>query len=310
MLSGLSAKEGSTVIVDAGIATEENLEWLKSQDYQYICVARGKPLSPEQENKAEALVTIRENKDSRVEARLVKGEEEWVVICDSTSRKAKEQAMKERFQRRYEEGLAEIKAALGKKGGTKRYEKVLERIGRLKQCCHGISQYYELSISQREGIVTDFSWKLTKGEAAEKRYAGRYYIRTSRTDLSEKEIWELYVTLVGIEDSFCSLKSELGMRPVSHRAERRIEAHIFITVLAYHLLNAIRHRLRNAGFMMRWSTVRRRLSTHVLVSTTMKTKEGRTVYIRTPSNPELFHRDIYRALELRPSPIRRRQRER
>jgi transposase len=310
MLSGLEAQEGSTVIVDAGIATEENLEWLKSQGYQYICVARGKPLAPDQENETQPLVTIRENKDRRVEARLVKGQEEWVLICDSSSRRAKEQAMKDRFQRRYEEGLAEIQAALSKKGGTKRYEKVLERIGRLKQRCHGISQYYELSISRQEGIVTDLRWTLAKSEAVEKRYSGRYYLRTSRTDLSEKEIWDLYVTLVGIEDSFRALKSELGMRPVYHRAERRIEAHIFITVLAYHLLNAIRHRLRSAGFMMRWSTVRRRLSTHVLVSTTMSTNEGRTVYLRTPSTPELFHRDVYRALELRSSPIRRRQRER
>jgi len=310
MLGELGAQQGSTVVVDAGIATEENLGWLKSQGYEYVCVARGKPLSPEQEAEAEALVSIRDKRDSHIEARLVKGQPEWVLICDSSSRRHKEQAMKDRFQRRYEEGLAEIKAALSKKGGTKRYEKVLERIGRLKERCHGIAQYYELSVSRQDEIVTDLTWTLTKSEAAESRYSGRYYIRTSRRDLSEKQIWELYVTLGGIEDSFRALKSELGMRPVYHWAQRRIQAHIFITVLAYHLLNAIRHRLRSAGTLMRWSTVRRRLSSHVLVSTTISKDDGRTVYLRTPSTPELFHRDIYRALGLRPSPIRRRNRVR
>lgn len=308
MLGQLGARQGSTVVVDAGIGTEENLGWLKSQGYEYICVARGKPLSPEQEQEAEGVVRIRDNRSGVVEGRLVKGEEEWVLVCDSSSRKHKEQAMKGRFQRRYEEGLAEIKAALGKKGGTKRYEKVLDRIGRLKGRCHGIDRYYEVSLSQQDDIVIDLQWKLTRSEDAEKRYSGRYYIRTSRRDLSEKQIWELYVTLGGIEDSFRSLKSELGMRPVYHWAERRIKAHIFITVLAYHLLNAIRHRLRGAGYEMRWSTVRGRLSTHILVSTTMRTEGGRTVYVRTPSTPELFHRDIYRALGLSATPIRRRNR--
>jgi transposase len=308
MLGQLGARRGSTVVVDAGIATGENLGWLKSQGYEYICVARGKPLSPEQEQESEGVVRIRDNRSGLVEGRLVKGEEEWVVVCDSSSRRHKEQAMKGRFQRRYEEGLAEIKAALGKKGGTKRYEKVLERIGRLKERCHGIDRYYEVSLTREDDIMTDLQWKLTGGEDAHKRYSGRYYLRTSRRDLSEKEIWELYVTLGGIEDSFRSLKSELGMRPVYHWVERRIKAHIFITVLAYHLLNAIRHRLRAAGYGMRWSTVRERLSTHVLVSTTMRTEEGRMVYVRTPSTPELFHRDIYRALGLSASPIRRRNR--
>ena len=155
--------------------------------------------------------------------------------------------------------------------------------------------------------MTSMRWSYSKPTQAEGKYSGRYYIRTSRTDLNEKEIWKLYVTFSGIEDSFRSLKSELSMRPVYHYVDRRIKAHIFITMLAYHLLNAIRFRLQAAGCLIRWSTVRARLSTHVLASISMKTDEGRTVYIRTPSTPELLHRDIYRALELRLSPIRRRK---
>lgn len=307
MLQQLGGGADSTVVMDAGIATEDNLGYLKAEGFEYVCVARGKPLSAEEEQKAGKVVTIKAERQNKIEAQLVKGEGEWVLICDSEQRKVKEQAMKERFQKRFEEGLAAIKASLSKKGGTKRYEKVLERIGRLKEKSHGFHQYYEIELEHDEQTVTGMRWSYSKPAKAEERYSGRYYIRSSRTDLNEKEIWKLYVTLTGIEDSFRSLKSELGMRPVYHYVERRIKAHIFITVLAYHLLNAIRFRLRAAGYLMRWSTVRARLSTHALASISMKTDEGRTVYIRTPSTPELFHRDIYRALELRPSPIRRRK---
>jgi len=307
MLKQLGGGVDSTVVMDAGIATKENLEYLRAQGFEYVCVSRGKALSAEEEQAAGEVVTIKAERKNKIEGQLLKRQDEWVLICDSEQRKVKEQAMKERFQQRYEEGLEAIKASLSKKGGTKRYAKVLERIGRLKEKSHGFHQYYEIEIEHEEDTVTAMRWSYSKPAKAEGKYSGRYYIRTSRTDLNEKEIWKLYVTLTGIEDSFRSLKSELGMRPVYHYVDRRIKAHIFITVLAYHLLNAIRFRLRAAGYLMRWSTVRARLSTHVLASISMKTDEGRTVYIRTPSTPELFHRDIYRALELRPSPIRRRK---
>ena len=65
------------------------------------------------------------------------------------------------------------------------------------------------------------------------RYACRYYIRTSRTDLDEKSLWQLYVTLGGMEDSFRSLKDELGIRPVFHSKSTRIKEHLFIAVLGY-----------------------------------------------------------------------------
>ena len=307
MLKQLGGGKESTVVMDAGIATKENLDYLKGHGLEYVCVTRGKPLSEEEEQAAGEVVTIKAERRNKIEAQLVKGQDEWVLICDSEQRKVKEQAMKDRFQKRFEEGLEAIKASLSKKGGTKRYAKVLERIGRLKEKSHGFHQYYEIEIEHDEEIVTAMRWSYSKATQAEGKYSGRYYIRTSRTDLNEKEIWKLYVTLTGIEDSFRSLKSELGMRPVYHYVDRRIKAHIFITVLAYHLLNAIRFKLRAAGYLMRWSTVRARLSTHVLASISMKTDEGRTVYIRTPSTPELFHRDIYRALELHPSPIRMRK---
>ena len=306
MLGGLGAQSGSTVVVDAGIGTEDNLVKLREWGYHYLCVARGKPLAEAQDTD-EGMVLIKASGENVVRGKLVKGDSEWVLRCDSSQRKAKEQAMKERFRERYEAGLAEIRSSLAKKGGMKNYEKVLQRLGRLKERSHGIHQYYEVTLEHDEHVVASISWKYAREKQADERYAGRYYIRTSRTDLDEKNLWELYVTLSGIEDSFRSMKGELGLRPVFHSRIERIKAHLFITVLAYHLLAAIRYRLRQHGYHFSWTTVRHKLSTHVVSTLSMKTTSGGSISVRTASAPEVEHRDIYRALGLRlsPFPVRR-----
>ena len=305
VLEKLGAKGGSTVLIDAGVATEGNLLWLKEEGYHYVCVARGKPFIMGEEQNEEGLITIKEGKDNRVEAKLYTGENEKVLYCQSRLKRVKEQSMKNAFQKRFEAGLEAIKQSLHKKRGTKRYEKVVEWIGRLKERSHGIHQYYEIKLEKGEdGKVKGIRYEFKKKEAAEERYSGSYYLRTSRTDLSEKEIWDLYITLSGVEDSFRALKSDLGIRPVYHYKQQRIEGHIFITLLAYHLLNAIRFTLREKGYFMRWSTIREELSTHVVNTISMKTREGKKLYIRNASKPEVFHREIYKALRLKPVPLK------
>jgi len=309
MVRELGGAADATVVVDAGIGIEKNLVALREAGFHYICVGRGKPLE-EADDTDEGMVLIKARSENVVRGKLVKGQGEWILRCESSQRRVKEQAMKERFRQRFEEGLSQIRASLGKKRGTKSYEKVLERLGRLKERSHGIHRYYEITLIHDQRSVSELRWNYSRATEADERYAGRYYIRTSRTDLDEKTLWQLYVTLGGIEDSFRSLKSELGLRPVFHSKSTRIKAHLFITVLAYHLLNAIRHRLREHDYVARWSTIRQMLSTHVMSTISMKTEKGTSISIRAASTPEVEQRDIYRALGLRLSPLPRRRSER
>jgi len=308
MLQKLGALTGATVVIDAGIGTADNLAMLRSAGYHYVTVGRGQALAGDVDL-ADGAVQIKAEGNNRVTGRLIKGESEWILVCHSEQREAKEQAMAAGFRRRFEEGLEMIRSSLTKKRGHKSYEQVLQRIGRLKERSHGIHQYYDIQIDRSGEVVTEIRYSYAQSERAEQRYSGRYYIRTSRSDLQEAELWQLYITLTGVEDSFRSLKSELGLRPVYHRVERRIKGHLFITLLAYHVLNAIRHNLRTAGYRMRWSTLRDRLSTHIISTVTMNTEEGKRVHIRSTSRPEVFHRDIYRALGLGAGPLRRRMTE-
>jgi transposase len=309
MLQGLEAAPGATVIMDGGIGTEENLKKLREWGYHYICVARGRPLEPKDDTE-EGMLLIRAERETVVQGKLVKAEGEWVLRCHSSEREAKEQGMQRTFQKRFEQGLQQIQVALKSKRGTKDYRKVLQKIGRLQERSHGIHRYYDIEVEHRQQIATELRWTFSRAKEAKERYSGHYYLRTSREDLDEKALWELYITLGGIEDSFRSLKGELGLRPVFHFKDTRIKAHLFVTVLAYHLLSGIRHRLRDRGYLARWSTIRAKLSTHAMSTVSMKSETGGTIAIRTPSSPEVQVCDIYRALGLRlnPIPVRRSER--
>lgn len=136
---------------------------------------------------------------------------------------------------------------------------------------------------------------------------GSYILRTNRTDLGEEEIWSIYTMLTRIEDAFRSLKSELGLRPVYHQKEDRVDAHIFISILAYHISHAIEETLRKKGEHHKWSTIREILSAHTRVTIGLNTEQGLGYHIRVCTTPEAHHLDIYEKPGLNPMPLPKRR---
>jgi transposase len=288
-----------TVVLDAGIATEANIKWLKGNQYSYIVVSRKKKKDiPENVN----LVTVKKDNNTFVQAALVKNEEtdEIELYCHSKGKEKKEQGIKSLFQQRFEEELIKARSALSKKNGTKRYEKVIEKIGRLKERFKRVAHCYEVVVKKdpETNKAKDINWHLKETE----NNNGLYVLRTNREELKEEQIWNVYNTLTDIEDAFRCMKSELGFRPIHHQTELRTDGHIFITVLAYHLLHSIRFKLKRQGIHLGFSTIRDRLSTQVRITTTMKRKDGKMIHIRKSSRAELFHKKIYDALNLRYQP--------
>jgi hypothetical protein len=285
-------KEKATVVIDAGIATEENLKELK-KSYHYIVVSRKKIEPPEYED----FVIIKEDKKNKVEAQLFKKDGEIFLYCKSRLKSKKEKSMQSRFSQYFEEQLTHISKSIHKKGCTKKYHKVIERIGRLKEKYSRISRFYEINVAEKDGLANNITWQYHR-EKSDQQFSGSYCLRTDREDLSEKEIWGIYVMLNEIEDAFRALKSDLLMRPIFHQKENRSDSHIFITVIAYHLLHSIRTCLKEFGINTSWSYIRDRLSTHCRVTNRFKTKDGRITFIRKCSDPEEFHKIIYDALSL------------
>ena len=290
-----------TVVMDAGIATEENLEMIRQKGLDYICVERRKVKEiPSGEEKV-----VHEGNYGTVTAVRVEEPDEVFLYCNSTGRAKKEEAIKNRFQLRLEEDLEKIKQGLKRKGGIKRYSKVLERIGRVKEKYSSVSQFYEITVKEENGKAVDVCWKIKNEDKFQLRFSGTYKLRSSRTDLSDKELWDIYNLLSNIEASFRSLKHELSLRPIYHRIDRRIRGHIFITVLAYHLLCVVQRKLRERGISHSWDRIRKHLSSLIRVTTTMVNKKGKTIHLRQTTELEPFHLEMYNALELPLRPLQR-----
>jgi transposase len=298
----VAGEEKPVVIMDAGIATEENIRMLREKGFDYICVSRKKPDYVEEGN--DNFVCLRSDKDQHIEAKLIRGSDEVFLFCRSLLKGKKERSILDLYRKRFIDGLESIRNSIQKKRGRKRYENILERIGRLKERSGGISRLFSIEIKRdNRGNVTNIDYQFQEKDYIIEKYEGNYYLRSSRKDLNEKELWELYICLTGIEEIFRALKDELRMRPVFHRKQRRIEGHLFITILAYHVLNSIRYEMGEKGCTMKWSTVRNHLESHVVSTVKMKDKSGEMLYIRGCSEPEYNHMEIYEALGLSKNPI-------
>ena len=281
-----------TIVIDAGIATDENLTALKD-DYHYIAVSRKKFDVPDTDN----YIVLKQTTNNTVEAKGIVGDDEIVLYCKSQLKREKEHSMQGRLQQNFEQQLSSIAKSIHKKGGTKRYDKVLIRLGRLKEKYKHIARFYHIHVEEKDGFAIRVSWDYLKQQALE-RFSGAYFLRTDRTDLSEQTIWSIYVMLTQLEDAFCTLKTDLQLRPVFHQKEHRSEAHIFITLLAYHLLHSIRCYLKQKDIRLNWSKLRDRMSTHCRITNRFRTQTGDTLFIRKCSQVEDFHKMIYDALGL------------
>ena len=113
-----------------------------------------------------------------------------------------------------------------------------------------------------------------------------------------EEIWKMYMTLTRVESSFRSMKTDLGTRPIFHQLARRTSAHLFISVLAYHLLISMEYRMRKKGLKDSWKTAREILSTHQRQTVIMTNQESEIIHIRVTGTPESHHKKIYQALEI------------
>jgi transposase len=273
---------------------------IREEGFQYITVSRSRPT----EVPSEELVMIRDGKDSTIKAKRLDRDGEVILYCESSARARKVESIKTRFQKRFEEGLEAISSSLTKKTGHKRYGRVMERIGRLRERYPTIARFYKVDVQEEKGRVSRIGWSIDGEKELEARFSGSYYIRSSLTDLDEKELWSLYMMLGQIEESFRCLKSELGLRPVFHRKDSRQEGHLFVSVLAYHLMAIVQRALKSKGLSHRWSTLRTRLSTHMRATASVTNEKGERIHLRQTGDPEPFHLEIYHALGLLSKPLK------
>ena len=298
-----------TVVIDAGIADSGNIDYLKAKGLHYIVVNRGK--AGFSADDACDMISIKRNENQTIEVKRFERENETYLLCRSTGRKDKDQAIRSRQEDLFIERLDYYKSGIGKKGRINSCDRLNEKIGRLREKYPRASKLYDVEVIEDEakkGKAASIKWEKRDRYDAELGLEGCYVLRTDRNNLSEKEIWETYMMLNRIERAFRSMKSSLGLRPNFHQKEGRADAHMFISVLGYHILHAIEHRLRMADDNRSWATIRDCLSTHqrITIHFNVMGENGlgqRKIRLCTTSEPA--HKKIYQALGLPEVPLPR-----
>jgi transposase len=224
------------------------------------------------------------------------------LYCHSTQREQKERGIAERFAQRFEAELQKLADGLHKPRTVKRYEKVFERIGRLKQKYPRAARYYEISVEQDEAGPNAKAIRWQRITPVDDTLPGVYCLRSNQTEWDEQTLWQTYVTLTDLEAVFRSLKSELGLRPVYHHKTDRVSGHLFISVLAYHLVHTIRLQLKACGIHLSWDGIRRELDGQDRVTVELKREDGRTVHVRKATRAEPRQQLLYDALGITDRP--------
>jgi len=300
---GLS--EGQTVVVDRGMAYRENIEEILSRKLHYIVASR-------QSERDQWLEEFEESGDfqevertpsplnryqnkSPVRVKMKRSGDETHVLCLGEGRKEKDRAIREKFEERLLRDLTKLRERVGKRRLVKATA-IAEAIGRIKERYPRVARYYYIQYDEKSNALC---WNVrTERKAKAETLDGAYMLKTDRQDLSADEAWRLYMTLTRAERAFRSMKSPLAERPIFHQLLHRVETHIFLCVLAYHLLVAIENTLLYKGIHTSWATVRETLQTHEVATIVLPTDGDIIIKIRKASTPEPQHVHLYQLLEV------------
>lgn len=286
-----------TLVMDAGIATEDNLALVQQKGYRYVCVSPIRLNDYQLDHSVKKTVQLTDREKNKVELAVFHPQDyddTWLYV-QSEAKKAKEQSMDKKLKDRFCEELTAIREGLHKKGGTKKTEKVWERIGRIKERHSRVWSGYEITLVENKGKITGIRWqeKAAKKDKEDKSN-GVYFIRTNYKDPTEKELWNIYNTIREVEATFRCLKSDLNIRPVHHQKDQRIEAHIYLTILAYQLVNTIRYMLKKENIHHDWKNITRIMNTQTIQTVVLPT-DKKTIHLRKPARPIKEAQQIYNA---------------
>jgi transposase len=314
MQARVDLPEDATVVVDRGMAYAENLQEIRDRHWHYVVAAR----QPERDQWLDDFEdpqgfeeVHREpspqnpfQKKSTVKVKRLQQDGETFVLCTSSERVAKDRAIRQKQEGRFLADVEKLQRRIDRRGLVREVA-IGEAIGRLKERYPRVARYHNLTFDPagRRLVHEPNEERKSRAELLD----GGYLLRTDRQDLLGPEAWLLYMTLTRAEAAFRAMKSPLAERPIFHQLERRVETHVFLCVLAYHLLVAIETTLLRHGVHTSWATVREALATQQVVTVVLPTDGGQVLRIRKGTTPEPEHLALYRLLDV-PEEILRPQR--
>ena len=310
-LSRRTNAQNPVVVMDAGIATEENLQMIRAKGYHYLCVSRTK-LKDYQAVKGRLSVLLETKSKRNVRLKAVRTDKNTDYYLEVASEDKYETAnsMRNQFEQRFELELQKIAQSIERKGGTKKLTKVHERIGRARERYPSVQYYYdiEVTVSQDNHTAAALNWSKNEQQYAKKEASlGLYFLRTSLPLEDEVMVWNIYNTIREIESSFRTLKTDLDLRPVYHKTDAGAMAHLHLGILAYWLVNTVRYKLKAHGIHSHWPEIIRIGNTQKIITTHGTNTAGVVIGVRKCSQPNEQLKKIQSILLIKSKPFTKRK---
>jgi transposase len=310
-LSRCTNAQNPVVVMDAGIATEENLQMIRAKGYHYLCVSRAK-LKDYQALSGRLTVLLETKSKRHVRLKAVSNNKNTDYYLEVVSEDKYETAnsMRSQFEKRFEMELQKIAQSLRRKGAIKKTAKVHERIGRARERYASVQYYYDIdvTVSEDNQRATALNWSKNEQQYAKKEASlGLYFLRTSLLLEDEVMIWNIYNTIREIENSFRTLKTDLDLRPVYHKSDAGTMAHLHLGLLAYWIVNTVRCKLKAHGIHNNWQEIVRIGNTQKIITTQGTNMAGVIIGVRKCSEPSEQLRNIQSILLIKPKPFTKRK---
>ena len=305
VVSVMEVKDEKPVIVmDAGIATEENLAIIRSEKYgyDYVCVSR---TIPKQYDKlTDEATAISDNRGHKIELTkiAVPGKDDHFLHVKSSQKKKKEDSIDKKLTDRLEAQLQGIKDKLPNPRALKKTEKVHEKVGKIKAQLSRVGWLYEIKYTEdkEKGIVTDIAWQRIKEREKPK---GEYFLRYTQSTVSEEDIWQVYNLTRSVEAVFRCLKTDLDIRPIYHQKDDFIEPHIWLGIIAYQVVNYIKTALNNHGITYGWATIVEKMESMQSSIVSVNNSRNEKIYVKLCTRPTTDQAAIFDALNFKHRPF-------
>jgi hypothetical protein len=281
-------------VMDRGIPTEETLAQMRNSDppvHYLVGTPRGKLSKLGQDFLAQPWEKVRES----VQVKLLEKEDEVYVLARSVGRFAKERAMRQRRLKRFWKRLHQLQRQKLTRDG------LLMKLGAAKSEAGNAHPLVDLQIPRpgEEVDATTFTFSLNRQKLRQARQTeGNYLLRSNLAVEQTASLWESYIQLTEIEGVFRDLKSDLGLRPIYHQKDERIEAHIFVAFLAYCLHVTLKQRLKALAPGLTPRQALDKLAEIQMVDVHLPTTDGRKLILSRYTHPERDQQLLLHQLKL------------
>ena len=278
-------------LMDRGIPTERSLAVMRESEIDYLV---GTPRRLLDEFQGELSEKDWQQVNDSVRVKYIKKDGEYYVLARSEARMAKERAMRKRKLRRFIEGLRKLKSYRDRDRFMKRLGVLQHEAGTCRHCVN-----LKLPPEGSKVNANNFQYRFDRQAYREMIYRdGTYFLRTNQSGKDGAKLWQQYMLQCNVEQAFKELKSDLGIRPVYHQLEQRVDAHIFVAFLSYCLQATLRQKLRSSALGLTSQAVLETLSRIQMIDVSFPTSDGKLLKMQRYTEPQPEHKLILEQLKL------------